>query len=196
MGIEEEQQEIKNFQDNKKTMEQEDLKQIKDLILELGVDKASKLVNAGQRSMLGHTEPSKKTMEEIRVLENRQTKLETELNSFKESFDKHENEKQTDLSVDVLDLKTSVAKLWETADGHIKYTHFWGIVILLCTIVGGILANMYSQFDELETSEGVFHKDIEKQISQSDVQQAKIETQLAQIQADIIAIKKLVSEIK
>ncbi len=72
----------------------------------------------------------------------------------------------------------------------VSFTLFWSVITVALVITSAILTNAYSQIDELENKEAEFHKDIEEQVNGDRLVQTRIETQLAQIQKDILEVKK------
>ncbi len=88
-----------------------------------------------------------------------------------------------------------IEELDTNKDKRVSFTMFWSVVVIFCSIVGGIFTNIYSQIDELESGEDVFHKDVEGQINANKLDQTKIEVQLTQIQKDIASINVALKEL-
>lgn len=71
----------------------------------------------------------------------------------------------------------------EASRTHVSWTIFWGVVILLCGIFGGIMKTNYDRIIALEKSN-----------NETNVASARIETQLSQIQKDLVEIKVSLKE--
>jgi hypothetical protein len=66
---------------------------------------------------------------------------------------------------------------------HITTNQFWTVVLLLCGIFGGIMTTNFNKIGELQAK-----------TSAQEVNNAKIVTQLSQIQVDILDIKLSLKE--
>jgi hypothetical protein len=71
---------------------------------------------------------------------------------------------------------------------------FWAVVVAFIGITSAVISNVYSQIDEFEKLANSEHKSLEVKVTDNSILQAKIETQLANIQKDLVDIKKSLSK--
>jgi len=76
----------------------------------------------------------------------------------------------------------------------VSFNLFWSILLVALAISSGVVANIFSQIDEIHASESEFHKDIEAQVNSDKIIQVRIETQLAQIQKEILKLSDKIDD--
>lgn len=79
---------------------------------------------------------------------------------------------------------------------RVKWTMFWAILLVLFGLLGTIFNNIYSQIDEIDSTEVDFHKEMDAKVNETKIAQAKIDVQYADIMSKLAEINLKLSKIK
>lgn len=106
--------------------------------------------------------------------------------------DNHECKRERDF-VRIMQEHDELAK---KSDSYVTWTVFWSIIVLLVGIGGSSIGNTYSSLKELDNNHQKQFKDLEDRTRETEIVSTKIETQLAEIQKQLVDINLKLSKIK
>ena len=81
-------------------------------------------------------------------------------------------------------------------DERVKWTMFWAILLVIFSILGTVVSNVYSQLDAIVNDEQSFHKEVDNKVNETKIAQAKIDVQYADIMSKLAEINSKLSKIK
>lgn len=81
----------------------------------------------------------------------------------------------------------------EEIKGKVSWSVYWSINLVLFGVLGTVVSNIYSQIDEHEALQARTIESIQQNNKDTDIMQAKIETQLLEIQKQLADINSKIT---